>query len=107
MYSRIVECRVRPDKRDEFARRLENDVMPILKKQAGFVDTIGMIGETDAHHIVAISFWQRKEDAERYAQQHFSEVLQLIRPLIDGDPKVETFQVAAPANSRILSSLAA
>ena len=107
MYSRIVQCRVRADKRDEFARTLEKDVMPILQKQPGFVDTIGLIGETDAHHIVAISFWQSKEDAERYAQQHFSAVLQIIRPLIDGDPKVETFQVAASANSRILSSHAA
>jgi quinol monooxygenase YgiN len=107
MYARIVECRVRPDKRDDFARKLENDVMPILKKQPGFVDTIGMISETEGHHIVAISFWQRKEDAEGYAQQHFSEVLQVIKPLIDGEPRVETFQVATSAGSKILSGHAA
>ena len=107
MYSRIVECRVRPDKRDEFSRKLRDQVMPILQKQPGFVDTIGLIHETDTGRVLAISFWQRKEDADRYAQQHFKEVLEIIRPIIDGDPRVETFQVETSASSKLLSTQAA
>ena len=38
MFTRFVECHVRPDKKGDFTHKLRNDVLPILQKQPGFVD---------------------------------------------------------------------
>ena len=65
MFTRMVECRVKPDKRDEFNNKLRNDVLPILQKQPGFVDLIGLTSESDAERVISVSFWKNKEDAER------------------------------------------
>jgi hypothetical protein len=38
VFTRFVECHVRPDKKGDFTHKLRNDVLPILQKQPGFVD---------------------------------------------------------------------
>ena len=47
MFTRFVECHVKPDKKDDFTHQLRNDVLPILQKQPGFVDLIGLVSEND------------------------------------------------------------
>jgi len=52
MFTRIVECQVIPDKRDELRDRLRSEVLPVLQKQPGFVDLIGLVSENDPDKIV-------------------------------------------------------
>ena len=79
MFTRIVECRVKPDKRDEFNNKLRNDVLPILQKQPGFVDLIGLSSESDAERVVSVSFWKSKEDAERYHREHYQRIVDTLK----------------------------
>ena len=60
MFTRIVECRVKPDKRDEFNNKLRNDVLPILQKQPGFVDLIGLASDTETIQILHAWFSPRQ-----------------------------------------------
>ena len=55
MFTRFVECHVKPDKKDDFTNKLRNDVLPILQKQPGFVDLIGLVSENDPERIVSVS----------------------------------------------------
>ena len=107
MYTRVVECHVKPDKKDEFSTRLHTDVLPILQSQPGFVDVIALVHESDPERTVAISFWHRKEDAEQYAKHHFKHVLEILKPLIKRDPKVEAFHVDTSTTHKIVSGKAA
>ncbi len=45
MFTRIVECHVKPEKKDEFNNKLRSEVLPILQKQPGFVDLIALASE--------------------------------------------------------------
>jgi len=45
MFSRFVECHVKPDKKEDFTNKLRHDVLPILQKQPGFVDLISLVSE--------------------------------------------------------------
>lgn len=56
---------MKPDKKDDFTHKLRNDVLPILQKQPGFVDLIGLVSENDLERIVSVSFWNGKQDADR------------------------------------------
>ena len=107
MFTRIVECYVQPGKKDEFSNKLRNEVLPLLEKQPGFVDVIGLASEKDSEHMVSISFWKTREDAERYHREHFNQVRNLILPLITRDPTVETFNVETSTTDRIPAGKAA
>jgi quinol monooxygenase YgiN len=93
MFTRFVECHVKPDKKDELTQKLRNDVLPILQKQPGFVDLIGLVSEKDPERIVSVSFWNSKQDAERYQREHYNRITEMLKPSLKRDPVVDTFNV--------------
>ncbi len=107
MFTRIVECHVKPGHKQEATTRMTNEVLPILQKQPGFVDMIGLVDENDPERLVALSFWKSKEDAERYHREHFTHVSDLLKPLLTSTPKVETYNVETSTSHRIAAGKAA
>ena len=107
MYTRIVECHVKPGKKQETTTKMNDEVLPILQKQPGFVDMIGLIDERDPERLLALSFWKTKEDAERYHREHFSHISDLLKPLLTTTPKVETYNVESSTTHRIAAGKAA
>jgi heme-degrading monooxygenase HmoA len=107
MFTRIVECHVKPEKKDEFNQKLRNDVLPILNRQPGFVDLISLVQDSDRERQVALSFWNTKEDAERYHRENYNRILEMIKPYLKKDPKVETFNVDTSTSHRIAAGKAA
>jgi quinol monooxygenase YgiN len=101
MFTRIVECHVKPEKRDEFSNKLRNEVLPILQKQAGFVDLIGLTSEEDPERILSVSFWASKQDAERYHREHYNRIVETLRPQLKREPTVENFNVDTSTTHRI------
>jgi|ERR1700746_2862597 heme-degrading monooxygenase HmoA len=107
MFTRIVECHVKPEKKDEFNQKLRNDVLPILNRQPGFVDLISLVQDTDRERQLALSFWNTKEDAERYHRENYNRIVEMIKPYLKKDPKVETFNVDTSTSHRIAAGKAA
>jgi quinol monooxygenase YgiN len=107
MFTRIVECHVKPEKREDFTNKLRNDVLPVLQKQPGFVEVIGLTSETDPERLLSVSFWNTKEDAERYHREHYPRIVDLLRPMMKGDPKIDTFTVETSTTHRIAVARAA
>jgi heme-degrading monooxygenase HmoA len=107
MFTRIVECTVKPEKRDEMQQRLRNEIIPLLQKQAGFVDEVSLASEHDPERVVAISFWKTREDAERYHRETFPRVQEITKPYLKGSMKVETYNVEESTMHRIAAGKAA
>jgi hypothetical protein len=84
---------LKPNSAAEFTRRLEKDVIPLLRKQKGFQDEITFLtsGGGDAF---GISLWDRTEDAEAYSRGTYPEVAKLLATVVEGTPQVETYEVA-------------
>jgi heme-degrading monooxygenase HmoA len=93
MFTRIVEMRTKTGKARDFNATLNEKVLPILKKQPGFVDEITLVSSTEPERILALSFWNTEEQAERYNREQFPTVSEIVRPLLETAPKVETFNV--------------
>ena len=93
MYARNVTLRVKADKATEFTRKFETDVLPLLRRQAGFKDELTFLA-TDRDEAVAISLWDRRESAEAYSRETYPAVLQKLHGVVDGTPKVESYEVA-------------
>jgi quinol monooxygenase YgiN len=107
MFTRVVELTTKPGKAKELSNTINDKVLPILKKQVGFVDETVLTSNTDPDRVLAISFWNTKEDAERYHQEQYAAIHEMIRPLLDADPVVRTFNVDSSTTHKITASKAA
>src|SRR5437879_191338 len=99
MFARHVTMRLKPNTVAEFTRTLENEVIPLLQKQKGFRDEIVLVvpGGTEA---VGISFWDQKENADAYSRETYPEVQKLLAKVIEGTPRVQTYEVPTPPSTR-------
>lgn len=93
MFVRNVSMHIRPDRATEFSRKIQDEIIPMLRKQKGFQNELLLLGpgKTD---VVAISFWDVKENAEAYNRATYPEVLKTLGQLVEGTPEVETYEVA-------------
>ena len=105
MYTRNVSMKLKANSAQEFTRTLENEVIPVLRKQKGFKDEITLVAP-ERNDAVAISFWDRKEDAEAYNREKYPEVLKALSKVVEGTPKVESFEVANSTSHQIAAKAA-
>ena len=92
MYARNVTLHLKANTAPEFARTLDTDVLPVLRKQNGFKDEITFLAADRAED--AISLWDRKENADNYSRDTYLEVLKSLAKVVEGTPKVENYEVA-------------
>ena len=93
MFARNVTLHLKADKANEFTRTLETDVLPMLRKQPGFRDEITFVA-SDRDEAIAISLWEKQENAEAYSRETYPAVLQKLAPVVVGTPQVESYEVA-------------
>ena len=105
MYTRNVSMKLKANSAQEFTRTLENEVIPVLRKQKGFKDEITLIAP-ERNDALAISFWDRKEDAEAYNREKYPEVLKTLSKVVVGTPRVESFEVANSTSHQIAAKAA-
>lgn len=82
MFARIVEFVPKLEKRDEFIKVMKNEVLPILKKQVGFLEILPFVPETKNDKMVTITLWHEKKDVERYERDVFPRVEDIVRPYL-------------------------
>ena len=65
MFTRNLTMKLKANTAPEFSRLIENEVLPLLRKQPGFRDQITFVAP-ERSEAVAISFWETKEYCETY-----------------------------------------
>jgi hypothetical protein len=93
MFARHVSIKLKANSAPEFNRIIENEILPLLRKQKGFRDEITFVAP-ERSLALAISLWDTKADAEVYNRAGYKEVLKGLSKVVEGTPKVETFEVA-------------
>ena len=82
MFARIVEVFPKLEKKEEFLKFTRFDVLPILKKQPGFLEILPFVPEVENEKIFVITLWAEKRDAERYVREVFPKVSDMLRPFL-------------------------
>ncbi len=93
MYARQVSMDLRPDSRADFTRRIEAEILPLLRKQKGFQDEITFVNPA-GKDAFAVSLWDSKESADAYNRSTFAEVTKILSKLVEGTPRVKSYEVA-------------
>jgi len=106
MFSRNVSIRLKPNSVAEFTKTLENEIIPLLRKQKGFQDEITFVvpGGTEA---VGVSLWDQKENAEAYDRGTYPQVLSALSKVIEGTPNVQAYEVSNSTFHKIAARVAA
>ena len=91
MFARNISFHLKSNMLSDYTRTFENEILPLLRKQKGFKEeiTLSNPGSLDA---VTISLWENKANAEAYNTNTYPEVLRTLAKMIDGTPKVQTFE---------------
>jgi hypothetical protein len=93
MFTRNVTMHLKPKSVQEFTKTIENDVLPVLRKQKGFKDELTFI-VADGSEALAISLWDYKADADAYDRGTYPQVLKALSKVIEGTPQVRTYDVS-------------
>ena len=100
MFARHVTVKLKPSTLAEFTRVMENEILPWLRKQKGFLDTI-TLAAPNGREIVAISFWDQEENARVYNSTSYLEALKILKKLLAGTPQVRTFDVVSSTLQKV------
>ena len=107
MYTRVVAVMTKPGKVRELSKTINDKVLPILEGQPGFVDEILLVSDTEPDQILALSFWQSQQDAERYTHEQYPRINELISHLVESPPVSRTFNVDIFTSHKITRGKAA
>ena len=92
MFSRIVSCTINPAKVNEFRNALNNEFLPRIQSQPGFIDNIESLDPATGQ-FSCVTLWKTASDVEKYDKGLFQEVAASLVPLLQGNPTVQTLPV--------------
>ncbi len=107
MFARLVDATAKPGKKDEIFTILTNELAPLLKKQQGFVDAVGLTGDPNPQEGATLTFWMTKNDAETfYKTSEYTNIMERIKPLLEG-MNIRTYNVETSTFHKIAAGEAA
>jgi hypothetical protein len=92
MFARKVSMHLKDKGGAEFKQKIENEIIPLLRKQAGFLDEITFLYPS-GKEVHAYSLWETAEHAEVYNRKTSPEVTKILAPVVEGTPRVQTYEV--------------
>jgi hypothetical protein len=103
MFSRNVSYKLKAKSAAAFTRIVEGEVIPLLRRQKGFDDAISFIAP-ERNEAITISLWDKKEDAEAHIAKTYPEILRALSSVVEGAPRVESFEVGNSTSHQIAAS---
>lgn len=90
MFARFVTFQAKPNLMNEFPVTFENEILPLLRKQRGFLDELLLV-TPEKREVAAISLWETKEHAETYHRELYPQIERIVNKYMEGTPTVKKF----------------
>ena len=107
MFARIVEFIPKLEKKEEFVKVIRNEVLPILKKQPGFMELLPFFPETKNEKVIAVTLWTEKGNAERYGREVFPKIEEILKPYLTAPIAYKLYNVETTLCEHFVQALAA
>jgi quinol monooxygenase YgiN len=107
MFARILEFVPKMEKKDEFLKTVKNEILPILKKQSGFLEILPFVPEVKSEKVVAISLWTDKTHFERYQRDWFPKIEQILQPYVINEVETKLYNLETTLCEHFERALAA
>ncbi len=106
MYSRIITCKIDPSRMDQFRTSLNDDFLPRIQSQPGFVDNIESLDPATGDYCCH-TLWKSQADLQAYDNGLFQEIASELGPLMIEAPTVKTLPVENSSVHRVAAGTAA
>lgn len=106
MFARRVSMHLKPNCATEFTQKLENSVLPLLRKQKGFKDEITFLA-AGGKEAFGISLWDHTDNVDAYNRGTYPEIMKMLDGVVEGTPRVETYEVSNSTFHKIAASITA
>ena len=100
MFARHVAVKLKTGTLAEFTKVMDNEILPWLRKQKGFLDLI-TLAVPGGGEIATISFWDHQGNAQACNSTGYPGVLNTLGKILDGTPYVKTFEVVRSTFQRV------
>jgi heme-degrading monooxygenase HmoA len=107
MFARIVEFIPKWEMKDEFVKMVRNEVLPILKKQNGFLEILPFFPEKKAEQVIVVTLWMEKRDVERYEREVYPKVEAILEPYLTTPVTFKHYEVETTLCEHFVQALAA
>jgi len=91
MFARLVTLQLKPNMAKEFPVTFEKEILPLLRKQKGFLDELLLV-TPEMREMAAISLWETKEYAEAYHRELYPQIEKTVAKFAEGSPVVKKFE---------------
>src|ERR1700722_20251829 len=105
MFARNVSFHLKPNSSVAFIKQIDDEAIPAPRKHAGFQGELTFLAPGGAEG-VAISLWDKKENADTYARTGDTDVMKHMNKFVEGTPKVQTYEVANSTFHKIAATVA-
>jgi heme-degrading monooxygenase HmoA len=92
MFARKLDMYLKNDGALAFKERVEGDIVPLLRKQRGFLEQITFLS-LNGREVQAFSLWETAEHAEAYNRETYPQVRKMLASVIEGTPRIQTYEV--------------
>ena len=107
MFARILEFGPLMEKKDEFIRVVKKDILPILKKQDGFLEILPLVPESKNEKLLAVTLWADKKDLERDDKEWYPKVEQILKPYLTNNSVRKIYTLETTLCERLQATLTA
>ena len=107
MFARIVEFIPKAEKKEELIKAVRNEVVPVLKKQPGFLEILPFLPESTTEKTIIVTLWAEKRDAERYEREAYPKVAEIVKPYLTTAITFKHYVVETSVSPNFMESFAA
>jgi heme-degrading monooxygenase HmoA len=95
MFARFLEVTPKMEKKEELIETVRKEIIPILKKQPGFIELLPFVPVHEAvnEKVIVVSLWTEKYEAEKYVKEVFPKVEQILKPFFTGPINYKPYEL--------------
>lgn len=109
MFARVVETTVKTERKQEVHNLVQNELLPLIKRQPGFVDALAITHENNPQEMLAVTLWKTPEEADKFHRNNrdYQQIMERLRPMLNAEPRIRTGTVEFSSTHHIASGKAA
>ena len=108
MFARVLDFEIKVEKKEEFVKALKNQILPVLKRQNGFLEVLPFFPEKmKDEKVFTISLWTTRLDAERYEKEIYPKMLDILKPFLNTSVAVNNYNLETTVCAHFVEALAA
>ncbi|HVB33267.1 MAG TPA: antibiotic biosynthesis monooxygenase [Patescibacteria group bacterium] len=100
MYARILEMKTKKGQARALCAAAEQKILPIVRRYPGLVDVMWMIPDESPDSVLAVSWWQTSEAADKFRTEGYSAVADIYRPFVEGEIRVRKCEITVAPSSQ-------